>query len=223
MKPAFVVTVHQSEKYRPNGHELLDTYIKSLTDSISVSFDIFIMENASDKPYDFPSTSNYHYFPNQRGGMTRCWNIGTQLAIENGNDFICVTNEDLIFNQSINNMFDAVENDEEKDITVYGPVCDNPSNKSKFQKQYATELKDGFIDITGQHFPIHGWFLGFTNNYWEKYNVGGFLFDPKRIWRTQESFQQRDWKLGAKSKVVCSSIVHHEHIGSWRKTEKYIK
>ena len=46
MKPAFVVTVHQSQKYRPNGHKLLERYLQTLEENLKIPYDIFIIENA---------------------------------------------------------------------------------------------------------------------------------------------------------------------------------
>lgn len=220
MRPAFIVTVHQSEQYRPNGHAFLNEYIKTLNDNLNIEYDLFIMENASDEYYEFPKSSHYRYFPDQTQGMTRCWNEGVKMAIENGNDIICVTNEDLIFNSTINDFFDAINSHEHKDISVYGPIC-NHARTFPPQKQIRTENK--IVDITGNQYPVHGWFMTFTDKYYQKFNNNGLIFDKELKWRCQEKFQEINWKIGAKSFVVHSCLIHHEHIGSWRETEKYIK
>lgn len=220
MKPAFIVTVHQSAQYRPNGHALLDTYISSLSDNLKLEYDLFILENASENPYTFPKNSHYRYFPDQQGGMTRCWNEGVRMAIENGNDVFCVTNEDLIFNDTINNLFRVIEAHSERDRSVYGPICDN---RTTFPPQRRNTCSHTIRDITGNQYPIHGWFTAFNKEYYNTYNVNGNIFDPALKWRKQEFFQEINWKKGAKSFVVDSCLVHHEHIGSWRKTEKIIK
>jgi len=215
MKPAFVVTVHNSEKYRPQGHVFLDRYLKTLSDSMDIEYDVFIMENASDIKYNAPANCHYHYFPDQKKGMTRAWNMGIRLAIENGNDFICITNEDVFFNETINAMFTVANQLENKDNIVFGPVCDN---KTTFPHQMAAEPVDIIKDITGIDDGIHGWFTGITANYYRTYNINGDLFDPTKIWRGQERFQHRDWLRGARSYIIGSCLVHHEHTGSWRKT-----
>ena len=220
MKPAFIVTVHNSKQFRPNGHKLLDIYLTSLYSHLKIPFDVFILENASDTKYDFPKNAHYRYFPDQNGGMTRCWNEGVKMAIENGNDILCVTNEDLIFNETINNFFSVIETHSEKNISVYGPICDNPTT---FPPQQGTTVKSTIHEITWNQYPIHGWFNAFTSEYYFKYSVNGDIFDRTRKWRGQEQYQKENWKNGAKSFIVKSCLIHHEHIGSWRKTETIIK
>lgn len=220
MKPAFVVTVHQSEAFRPDGHNYLDRYLTTLDEMMDIDYDVFIMENASEKKYQPPAKYHYHYFPNQNGGMTRAWNVGVSLAIENKNDFICVTNEDIFFNKTINKLFEIVSNKEDKDDSLFGPVCDNPTT---FPHQISSEPIEEIKDITGTNHGIHGWFTGFTSKYYHKYNIDGNIFEPEKIWRGQEKFQYRDWKKGARSYVVGHCLVHHEHTGSWKKTMQQIK
>lgn len=220
MKPAFVVTVHQSEQYRPDGHNYLDRYLKTLDEMMVIDYDVFIMENASERKYNAPSKYHYHYFPDQLGGMTRAWNMGVKLAIENGNDFICVTNEDIFFNSTINKMFETAISIDDRDNIIYGPVCDNPTT---FPHQISSKPIDQIKDITGTAHGIHGWFTGFTNKYYHKYNVDGNIFEPEKLWRGQEKFQYRDWKRGARSYVIGACLVHHDHTGSWKKTSQDIQ
>jgi hypothetical protein len=219
MKPAFIVTVHQSDEFRPDGHQYLQRYLDSLEASMQIPYDVFIMENASETKFNAPAYAFYHYLPNQDGGMTRAWNLGVILAVLNGNDIFVVTNEDLIFNESINNLFVDIDTHDYKDISVYGPVCDNPTT---WPNQFATNIQPGFKDVTWKEHPVHGWCTVFTSQYWEKFNINGNMFDPTKIWRGQEFFQRRDWQLGAKSFIVLSCLIHHEHTGSWKKTIKTI-
>lgn len=219
MRPAFVVTVHHSSN-RPNGHQLLDQYLTTLSSSLQIPYDVFIMENGSDTPYAFTKDHFYTYFPNQNGGMTKCWNHGVTMAIRNGNDFVCVTNEDLAFNPTINNFFEDVVKYPHYEDAVFGPICDNPST---FYPQRSNTISNTLVDITGKDKPIHGWFLGFSRQYFNKYSDGdAMIFDSARPWRGQESFQQRDWQKGSKSVVVHSCLVHHEHFGDWRKVEHIV-
>lgn len=221
MKPAFVVTVHQSKKYRPNGHLLLERYIHSLKSFLKLNYDLFIMENASEEIFAFPNYAHYRYFPDQKKGMTRCWNEGVKAAIENGNDFICVTNEDIFFNETINSFFTSIQFHELLDTSVYGPVSDCPTT---FPPQVASFPGEDLKDITGNRHPIHGWFTGFTSNYYHKFKrKDGNLFDPEKIWRGQEFFQTENWKKGARSFVVTPCLIHHDHLGSWKKTIEDIR
>ena len=216
MKPAFVVTVHQSQKYRPNGHKLLERYLQTLEENLKIPYDIFIIENASEDLFKFDKKYHYRYFPDQLKGMTRCWNEGVKYAIENENDFICVTNEDIFYNDTINNFFNDIREFPDKDISVFGPVSDC---ESTFFPQRAKTTTEGFIRLTNPSLPIHGWFLGFSKNYYNEFKRRDEnLFDPNKIWRGQESFQSENWKKGAKSYVVKSCMIHHDHLGSWRKT-----
>lgn len=219
MKPAFIVTVHQSELYRPKGHEFLTRYLESLKDNLKIPYDVFIMENASEFKYSAPNEYHYHYFPDQKLGMTRAWNVGVQLAIENGNDILSVTNEDVYFNDTINDYFSVIENFKDLENSIFGPCSDC---KTTFPLQYRTQTINEITNITNSTHGIHGWFTTFSKFYYEKYNINKNIFDPGKYWSGQEFFQHRDWELGAKSYVIKSCILHHDHTGSWRKTKSDI-
>ena len=219
MKPAFIVTVHKSNQFRPDGHDYIGRYLDSLEKSLHIPYDVFIMENASDVKYNAPEYAHYHYFPDQLGGLTRAWNLGLILSYLNGNDIFLVTNDDLTFNDSINNLFVDIDAHEYKDISVYGTLCDNPTT---WPNQIASEISSGFKEVTGLEHPVHGWCTVITSQYWERFNINGNLFDPEKIWSGQEFFQRRDWPLGAKSFISLSTLIHHEHKGSWRKVKQVI-
>lgn len=225
MKTAFIVTVHYSKQFRPRGHEFLDKYIDTLQKyMVSNTFDLFIVENASTDLYAEVAPEvirnnkyNYMYIPSREGGLTRLWEIGLQAAILNGNDLFVLSNEDVFFNESIDNLIPSIESHKDKDTTVYGPLCDN---RTTFEAQRGYELVDRIRDITGQHLPIHGWFFAFTKQYYDAYNINGKLFNEDKPWSGNEFFQKRDWEKGGHSCVIENCLVHHEHVGSWR---RYLK
>lgn len=223
MKPAFVVVAHQSKDHRPNGHELIYRYLTSLEENLKIPYDVFIIDNASETKFQSDNRYHYHYLPDQEKGLVRSWNLGVYMAIENGNDIISVTNDDVYFNDTLPRYFEIIDSleDDVKNNSVFGPVCDT---RTTFPNQYAETTEDLILDISSQYDSfgmIHGWFMTFSKEYFQKYQIEGNLFDPEKKWRGQEKFQYRDRKKGnSRSLVIKSCMIHHDHIGGWKKFVK---
>ena len=107
IKVAFILTMHQSKEIRPNGFELVDRYLNSLKESIIYDYTVFLFDNSSVDKFDLDKYSDidirYTYVEDQSlGGNTGPWNDGALTAFSEGYDKIYISNDDLIFNKSIN-------------------------------------------------------------------------------------------------------------------------
>ena len=229
MKVAFILTMHQSKEIRPNGFYLVDRYLKSLKNSCSFDYTVFLFDNTSEDKFNLDKYSDmdirYTYVDDQtKRGNTGPWNDGTLEAFEEGYDKIFVSNDDLIFNKSINYLIINTTDDN----VIYGPLC-QPGGMLGGSPQMSSYPIEEIIDITGKgevgELPteghlLNGFLFGFTNEFFKKYKRGdGYVFNSNNeyIWNANEcEFQLRLWKKGVRSRLVGASWIYHEKIRAWK-------
>ena len=167
----------------------------------------------------------YTYVEDQTiGGNTAPWNAGALAAFNEGYDKIYISNDDLIFNKSINNLIVNTNDDN----TIYGPIC-QPGGMLGNSPQISDKPINNQIDITGEGevgelpskgFLLNGFLFGFTNKFYEKYKRDdGYVFnsDEEYIWNANEcEFQLRLWKKGVRSMLVGNCWIYHEKIRAWK-------
>jgi GT2 family glycosyltransferase len=229
MKIGFVVTTHYSELLRKNGRILLKKYVKSLNDNCNYNYKIFIVDNGSssvlEDDYYNNETIDYTFIENQSiSGITGAWNLGISKCIKDGCDIIINTNDDIVFNESINNMIKVIKNHKQKDTSIYGPVtnvggCPGPN------KQERDKIGERVLEVTevspkswnGGH-GINGFFNAFTKECYHKFEKMGNLYSTEKKYMIdgQESeMQVRLGKIGLKSFIVESCMVNHTKIRGW--------
>jgi len=244
MKPIFAILNHYRPKVdvemevdlyhgrgfnkgRENGRILLKSCLDSLKESAEFEYDVVIVDNASSNlvdNIDIPLNYNYIYNDDDEFGVTRGWNLCASFSYMNGNDFIVVCNDDIIFNKSINNFFVDVNRIEDvftdlklEDI-LFGVT--SPGGTNQHSSDYYKP--NSFYDITNGPHPVSGglhvWFMGFSRLYYEKYQVKGKLFDVEDIypWGSNEQFQNEHRSRGSKQIIIGSTMVEHGFGGSWR-------
>lgn len=211
-------------KGRADGRIMLKNFLDSLEDSIDIDYDVVIVDNASSDlvdNVDIPLKYNYIYNDDDKFGVTRGWNLCANFGYMNGNDFILVCNDDLVFNKTINNFFIDIQNlsdDYNIDDLLFGITAPNGPglHNSLFHKP------GKIYDITNDNHPVsgglHGWFFGFTRGYYKKFQTDGKLFDVEENfpWQGNERFQRDHRKKGGKQLIIGSTIVDHGFSGGWR-------
>ena len=228
-KIAFILTMHQSDEIRPNGFELVDRYLKSLEKSLMYeNYTVFLFDNSSTKDFDISKYNipiRYTYVEDQTiRGNTGPWNDGALEAFNDGFDKIYISNDDLIFNKSINYLIANTI----KENVIYAPLC-QPGGMLGNSPQISNQPIAEIIDVTGKgevgELPteghlLNGFFFGFTNKFYEKYKRDdGYIFnsDSEYIWNANEcEFQLRLWKEGVKSYIVGATWIYHEKIRAWK-------
>jgi len=229
MKVAFIVTSNQSKEFRPNGFELVDSYLTSLKESCKYEYEVFFFDNSSEEKfeldkYDMPI--NYTYVDDQTiRGNTGPWNDGAIAAHKAGFDQIWITNDDVVFNDSINDLIDIINNHDEKDISVWGPTTNgidsgNPAYNIP-DSSNEIQLTDEIVDVTNnEQTHINGFFIGFTKKFYDKFKRDDnniFDPDPQYNWGGNEStIQRRAWSMGGKSKIVRGAWLYHRKIRGWK-------
>ena len=132
MKIGYTITFHHSLDIRPNGKKVLKSNIDSIYSSCQRNFTSYIIDNQSYPKNSFHevidiskySNMNYTYVENQfEKGLTGAWSLGITQAIEDGCDIVILTTDDVIINNTINNLIDHIQNDEKNSNSIYGPVA----------------------------------------------------------------------------------------------------
>tara|TARA_Y100001938_G_C8067236_1_gene420966 strand:+ start:844 stop:1581 length:738 start_codon:yes stop_codon:yes gene_type:complete len=230
MKVGFVITNHHNEKTRPHGRDLLVSCLESLKQSCEHPYEVFIVDNESDKQLT-PEPEHYHYIEDQsKGGLTYAWNYGIKWAYDEGCDIIMNINDDITFDTSINSLIEILKTHKHRDVSVYGPVTNEGGTST--EHQWRSGVGENIIEAThmpfkGKHqgYAINGFFYAFTKECWERYEVDGnfFSIDIREAWGGQEEeFHCRNWPKGLKSFIVESCYIHHSKLMDWKSArEKY--
>lgn len=234
-KIGFVVTTHYSKTLRNNGRTLIKNYIDSLKESCNYDYKIFIIDNGSSEELNKDVITNnisYTYIKDQSiSGITGAWNLGILKAIDNGCDIIINTNDDIVFNETINNLIKEIDSHPDKDTSIYGPVtnrggCPGPNNQER------DKIGDRILEVTetsvnswnGGH-GINGFFNAFTRECYNKFEQHGGLYSTEKKYMVggQESeMQVRLGKKGLKSFIIESCMVKHIKIRGWIQLKKII-
>jgi len=245
MKIIFSVTYHQSKKLRPNGAEFLSSYLETLSRSADFDMGIVIVDNQSEINLSswarqLPSICDYIRIEDQsEKGLTGAWNAGIKRAAQLG-DIIINTNEDLVFNESINAFVNEIASDDDKCRTIYGPLS-NGVGELAHPHQFSNSLRDenrlllegrctdderagkgGFSEI------LNGFFLGFTKEFYYTFKTGDDLFpqvhknnrgDGK--WGGQEGLMLEWGENGCLCKIIPRCWIDHTKVRSYRKARNF--
>lgn len=218
MKVGFVVTAHHS-RLRPNGVDLINNYIRSLKDNINYEYLIVVVDNGSDDKitlYDYDNVEQIYINDQSKLGITGAWNIGILEAIKTC-DIIFNTNDDLTFNDTINDFINFITHHEFNNVGIYGPVC-NPEGVST-PHQRRKSKGDRIIETTNDY-ALNGFFLGFTKEMFNNFQKEGAIFSKEDKWKIsaqENEIQERLWKEGCRSFIVERCYINHIKIRGWQK------
>lgn len=174
---------------------------------------------------------------NANQGLTYCWNLGLQLAIEKGFDYIAVTNSDVIFPPCWDMSIIAAL--DEREYSLVGPITNAPGTckeqdaslyveyfrvtddidyLNKLSKQLQLDYGSMTVDAV-----INGFCMIAKTKTWNKYRYDNVnIFKPRNDFNSkgernptplmtlQEYELQGRWKnLGLKTGVCPGSFVLH--------------
>ncbi len=254
MRCAFVCVVHQSS-IRPNGYDMAIQYTKTLKQFCNYPFKIYFMNNGSD-PDTISSFENELNFcknvdysiinikDQYISGLTGAWNKGIKLAAESKEfDLILFTNEDLTFNNTINNFIEEILllDPQIRNNSLFGPLTNGIGNqyhwnefKQKFgdhklnekynnkNPQYSLGPRENLmknITETTKMYDLNGFFIACTSDFYNRYRLktGSLLSDSKEVfWGGQETeLAVRIWKQGGKSFLIENSWINHIKLRQW--------
>lgn len=229
MKVGFVVTTHYSEKLRKDGREYINDYLNSLEKSCEYKYKVYLLDNGSTEVIDINTLNtnvSYNYIEDQTiSGVTGAWNYGISLAIDDGCDIVINTNDDIVFNETINELIKTIKIHNNNEVSIYGPVtyeggCPGPNNQERVKPGV------GVLEVTetsnnswnGGH-GINGFFNAFTAKCYHNFEERGNLYSTEKKYMIsgQESeMQVRLGRRGLKSFIVEGCIVRHKKIRGWQ-------
>lgn len=234
MKIGFTATFHSSPQIKENGHEIGYKFIQELYAWCKYDFELFIIDNQSEPPFPmerYKGLNNIHYtyIENQfEKGLTGAWNLGAYQCYKAGCDLINICNNDMYFNETLNDYLKVIFNDEEIDNTIYAPTATGINlNHLQYDTQSRPVVQEAVGD-RGYDFTLCGLMYTFTPKFYEKYRAEENVFMPSKHkhdggdgkWGGQEGAIMIMWENGAKMKVVRHGWFHHDKNFSYRKARK---
>ena len=239
MKVGLVIINHHSQMIRPYGRDLLSNALKSFISFANFDYEIIVVDNQSDNKIEFFNSKNIHYIyieDQMKKGLTGAWNTGIKEASRLGCDIILNSNDDLIFDKTINSFVNYIIDCEFSTDSVYGPLT-NGVNPPYLEIQHSNKpnvLMTREIKSKSKSEPlISGFFFGFTNKFYKKfmYPDGDLFaefdkFDKKYIleyayadgkWGGQEGEFLRWQSLGGKVFVIGQCWINHLKKKDWYK------
>ena len=251
LKICLVITNHSSQRIRPHGRELLNNAYNSFIKNCKYDYEIVLVDNQSDEILSEDSDIlknkkiHYIYIKNQwKRGITGAWNEGIKKASTLDCDIILNSNDDLVFNESINDFIEKINYNISKDVSIFGPLTDGvlgayakvqysqtvDANKSK---EIFLSSGDETRNIVEKYGLINGFFLGFTKKFYEKfrYSNGDLFAELNKFeksyidkyaagcgkWCGQEIEILRFRENGGKVFLIGECWIHHLKKRDWLK------
>lgn len=242
-KVCLVITSHSSKTIRPYGRDLLLNAYNSFTKNCNYDYNVVIVDNQSDEVLnnDIIKDPRVHYIyveDQWKRGLTGAWNEGIKKSFELGCDVILNSNDDLIFNDTINSFVEKILSNNHKDISIFGPLT-NGVNGPFVNIQYSKNpdsKKSKEIVANGWEGFVSGFFFGFTKNFYQKFKYpSGDLFaefdkfDKPYIhkyagdcgkWGGQEMEILRFKENGGKVFVIGECWIDHIKKRDWNKARQ---
>jgi len=219
MKIGIVCTTHFSQKNNKYGHIEIKKFLQSLI-HIKYDFNLYLIDNQSDTKlkteYSNKNWYKYYYIEDQSiSGLTGAWNYGVKKAIEYDNDIIINCNDDLIFDDSVNNWIKFIIQHEHKDVGFYGPLTNVGGTSTPHQINDGLEEK---ITETTSYYALNGFINAFTKECYNKFNINGDFYSTKKEhkWGGQEvELFKRNTTIGMRSFIYHNCFIKHVKHRSW--------
>jgi len=221
MKIGIVCTTHFSKKNNMYGHIEVKKFLDSLQ-YIDYEFNLYLVDNQSEEKlntkYENENWYNYYYIEDQsKFGLSGAWNFGVKKAIENNNDLIINCNDDLIFDNSINNWIKSIMNHEFKDVGFYGPLTNVGGSSTQHQIITDKGLYEKFTETT-KYYALNGFINAFTKECYNNYVINNnfYSINKEHKWGGQEiELFERNTPLGMRSFIYHNCFIKHVKHRSW--------
>ena len=232
-KTGVVITTHGF-----NGifvKQALECYIRELPDNyfivlyINESTDKIVLDlmNQYNNDEAYKGKIQVIYIEDQisNGGLTGTWNQGIDLCLKNKCDIIILSNDDILFDSSINNILWSCYKSKDE-MKYFGPTSNNPGADRFNVCQYSLSPEKCEPRLAlYKNFPcnLNGFFMVFSKKVLiqNKYN-SQYYFDPKYPFggNEMEWFKRFTKKRGI-GFIVPETFIYHYKLCSWRKHSKF--
>ncbi len=161
------------------------------------------------------------YVDNQKkeGGLTGTWNKGIDKCFENNCDIVIISNDDILFDNSISHICLEAAKLKDTEMIYLGPKSNKPGNESNKIQLGLPEDKNSILCTNNNKlWNINGFLMVMTksvlnaNKFNEKY-----YFNPEYPFGGNETeWFDRFKKIGGKGKIVPRTYVYHYKLKRWR-------
>lgn len=218
--------------YKNNGvyiRQAMQCFFKYLPKN--TYYALYINESEDPNLYEFISSVDnidIHIINDQQknGGLTATWNHGIHKCFVNNCEIIALSNDDILFDQSIVHIFEEAEKCKNNEMKYYGPLSNNPgvsvSNKKNQYGLIYSDKEPYKCMRLGELYNINGFFMVFPKhvliiNKFDKEN----FFDPRFPFGGNEVewFKRFIEKEGIPIIVPRTFILHYK-LHLWQKNNK---
>ena len=224
-KIGVVVTTHGF-----NGvyvRQCIECYQRVVPDAFVV---LYVNESSDPKTLsieeDYPDIE-YIYVSDQKegGGLTGTWNRGIDLCREKGCSLVVLSNDDILFDDSIVHILNEAGKCGTSEKTYYGPLTNNPGpTKENRATQYALSAQEKEArkcKSAGSLVNLNGFFMVFPIHVLvdNQITVDGdsYYFDPRRPFGGNETeWFTRFVESGGTPVVVPRTFIYHYKLQTWR-------
>jgi len=222
MKLGISITMHWSDKIRPKGNLYVQNILESIEKNITCNYTVYVIDNQSQYQIDLAKYNNIVYekiLDQSIEGLTGAWNKGMYLAYKDDCDVIINSNDDLVFNKTINDFITFISNDSNSLNTIYGPL----SNGILSGPQFSNSIKPGTQDID----IVNGFLFAMTKEHYKKYaytpekyfNINNKHNGGDGKWGGQEGQFIENKEFGLKCKVLNFCWIEHFKERAWKKAK----
>ena len=225
---AFVVTVHWSQKIRPDGQDLLLRFLSSIYEFCKFNFHVYIVDNQSQWQLQIPDDDKCTYLriDNQHEkGLTGAWNLGLYKAFQDEYDLLINCNDDLWFNETINSLIEQAFNHNDSENIIFCPLTNGVIERDCIN-QYSDKPGKGVTNLDCKTWidTPNGFLFCFTREHYKKYRFKDseyFNHDNKfnggdGKWGGQEGQWIENQPKGNHGLVINECFVHHDKIRAWQ-------
>lgn len=215
--------MHWSDELRPHGDKFIKNIIESIEKFIKYDYIIYVIDNESQHHFDFSNYKNVKYYrinDQSLEGITGAWNVGINMAYEDGCDIIINSNDDIVMNDTINKMVEHISLDKESDDCMYGVM----TNGTVLDSQRSNTPLSGIIKVI----VFNTFLFGITKKHYEK-----FRFKNKTYFNINNKHNDGDGKWGGQEgqliencnekKMICKVLkfvwVDHQKQRGWKKSK----
>ena len=212
------------------ARQCLECFIRGLKVFNNYYIVLFINESEDDITLQFKKYRNENidiiYIEDQDafGGLTGTWNKGIDMCLGNDCDVIILSNDDILFDNCINNLIISCYK-EKKKMKYFGPTTNNPGPTIQNQCQYNTQPcnePNKIAKFNNEIINLNGFFMCFSKMVLieNKFN-DKFYFDPSKPFGGNETeWFDRFLSKGGTPIIVPKTFIYHYKIARWRKKKK---
>ena len=168
------------------------------------------------------------------GGLTGTWNAGIDKCIENECDIIVLSNDDILFDQSIHAILWEASQVKSDELVYFGPLTNNPGISKQNRPQYGVHPRNRNTEVmTYQNSDRYQGMLVNLNKFFMVFPKHVLLanrfdettyFNPKYPFGGNEyEWFERFHKKGGLPKIVYRTFIYHYKYERFSENQSYKK